>query len=57
MACLEHACRNCDALWFSNGNEGPCPECGGIDYTTHFDELPEYDYDDDADEPWDGEDV
>ncbi len=57
MACLEHECNRCLTLWFSNRQDEPCPECGGFDFHTTFDETPDHDDYDDGDEPWDGEDV
>ena len=48
MACLEHTCVRCS--WFCCDNDpagpmGPCPECGGTDFRTSFDEEPERDDD------------
>ena len=58
MACMEHSCRSCDAIWFTNDGGGACPMCGSLDFHSTFDEDPRYYYDDDeGDEPWDGEDV
>ena len=59
MACLEHVCRKCG--WFTMNNKpggyGKCPECGGTDFTTYFDEAGDHDVErDEPDEdPEDGE--
>lgn len=57
MACLEHECHGCGTLWHSNRTNESCPECGGNDYSTVFDEVPDYDYGDRDEEAWDGRDV
>ena len=38
MACAEHVCR-CGHVFFDNGTNDGCPECGSSDYSTHFDEY------------------
>ena len=50
MSCLEHSCRDCDWMGFSNRFEDKCPKCGSNDIHTVFDEAPEHD------EPEDEED-
>ena len=41
MACLEHNCNVCKAVWFNNDQSTECPECGSQNYNTFFDEPPE----------------
>ncbi len=38
MACLEHECLGCGYLFFNNSTSEACPECGGHEFTSHFDE-------------------
>ena len=42
MACMEHICRNrhCDFVAMNNDPRPParCPDCGGSDFASHFDE-------------------
>jgi predicted nucleic acid-binding Zn-ribbon protein len=53
MACLEHECQQCYAMWHSNEPLGlACPECGSGRVHTWLDEEPEYE---DADREWEDE--
>ena len=38
MACLEHVCRECGAVWFDNNPSAYCASCGTTDVATYFDE-------------------
>jgi predicted nucleic acid-binding Zn-ribbon protein len=59
MACLEHVCRECGWFTFSNtpGSVGACPECGGTQFVTYFDEENDHPVErDEPDEEPEGED-
>jgi len=49
MACMEHACRECNEVWFDNQMGGVCPSCGATGCTNWFDEEPDCYHDDDRD--------
>ena len=38
MACVEHRCSKCEAVWFDNSGDRECPECGSEDSIMMFDE-------------------
>lgn len=42
MACMEHTCQRCDYTVFNNGGAPVrCPKCGGEEFSSYSDELPE----------------
>ncbi len=38
MACLEHACNDCDEVWFDNEQGSACPKCESRSSSVWFDE-------------------
>lgn len=55
MACLDHDCDRCGAMWHDNIKFSVCPKCGCTSSTVTFDEYPEYEYDDEEYEEDDDE--
>ena len=44
MSCMEHECQKCGHIVFNNSKSGgKCPKCGGLNWDSTFDELPDYD--------------
>lgn len=46
MACMDHDCRKCGHGWMDNVAYPPCPKCGSLNVSSHFDEEPDRDYTD-----------
>jgi len=40
MSCMEHECKDCGYIIFSNifKPEKPCPNCGGLNFYSFYDE-------------------
>jgi predicted nucleic acid-binding Zn-ribbon protein len=38
MACMEHECNACGAIWHDNVARPACPECGSTSVYSTFDE-------------------
>lgn len=38
MACQFHQCISCGKQWCDNEHQPECPQCGGIDIHTDYDE-------------------
>jgi predicted nucleic acid-binding Zn-ribbon protein len=45
MACMEHECNGCRAVWHDNKLRPACPECGSTSVFSTFDEADDRDYD------------
>jgi predicted nucleic acid-binding Zn-ribbon protein len=43
MACMEHECGACGAVWHDNQMRPPCPLCGSTNVFSTFDEEPDRD--------------
>jgi len=36
MACVDHTCADCKAIWSDNYSSSECPECGCQNHTNHY---------------------